>query len=169
MMAHIAASAPAATRRLAVLNKDYYGGALMLLIGAGAALKGQSYGVGTLSQMGSGFFPVTLGVLLALIGTAMLLGSRRARDTRSDNANALTPGVDWRGWLCICSGTAAFIALGRYGGLIPATFATVFLSALGDRTNTLRAAFVLSAVMVVLGIAVFWWALQLQMPLFRWG
>jgi hypothetical protein len=168
-MAQLVASAPSTKRRLAALNRDYYGGALMLLIGGGAALKGASYGIGTLSQMGSGFFPVTLGVLLALIGTVMLLGAARKDGDEGEHTNTLDGIVDVRGWLCICAGTAAFIVLGRYGGLVPATFATVFLSALGDRKNTLRAALVLSAVMVALGIAVFWWALQLQMPLFRWG
>ncbi|WP_109476000.1 tripartite tricarboxylate transporter TctB family protein [Paraburkholderia sp. C35] len=156
---------PLPAPRLVSLNKDYYGGALMLLIGVGAAYRGRSYGVGTLSHMGSGFFPVTLGVVLALIGAAMLVGASRQRTAGHASARV----ADWRGWLCICAGTVAFIVLGRYGGLVPATFATVLLSALGDRSNSLRVALLLSTAMVAIGIIVFWWALQLQMPLFRWG
>ncbi|MCJ9713295.1 tripartite tricarboxylate transporter TctB family protein, partial [Bordetella hinzii] len=51
----------------------------------------------------------------------------------------------------------------------PATFAIVFISALGDRTNTLKQALLLSVSMCVIAVVVFWWALQLQLPLFRWG
>jgi high-affinity Fe2+/Pb2+ permease len=63
----------------------------------------------------------------------------------------------------------AFIVLGEYGGLVPATFAIVFISALGDRNNSLKQAFWLSAGMVVIAVVIFWWALQMQFDLFRWG
>ena len=33
-----------------------------------------------------------------------------------------------------------FILLGKYGGLVPATFALVFISAMGDRQHTPRSA-----------------------------
>ena len=54
-------------------NRDYYAGALMALIGAGAILEGSTYGVGTLTAMGSGFFPVALGVGLVLMGALMAI------------------------------------------------------------------------------------------------
>ena len=38
-------------------RKDYYGGALMVLIGLGAIYGGSDYHIGTLSHMGPGFFP----------------------------------------------------------------------------------------------------------------
>ena len=50
-----------------------------------------------------------------------------------------------------------------------ATFAIVFISALGDRRNTVKSAFLLAAAMVVVCLIVFSWGLQLQFPLFRWG
>jgi hypothetical protein len=49
-------------------------------------------------------------------------------------------------------------------GFIPATFACVYVSALGDRTATWKSALVLAAVVTVFGVAV----LQIPMPLFRW-
>jgi hypothetical protein len=76
---------------------------------------------------------------------------------------------DLRGGICIILGIVAFIVLGNWGGLLPATFAITFISALGDRTNTVLQAFILSLAMVVVAVVVFWWALQLQLPLFRWG
>ncbi|MEJ0045599.1 MAG: hypothetical protein WDN04_05275 [Rhodospirillales bacterium] len=42
---------------------------------------------------------------------------------------------EWRGWICIVASVLAFVVLGKYGGLLPATFAIVFIAALGDRDN----------------------------------
>ena len=44
-------------RSLFSYNKDYYGGALMILIGLAAVYQGTRYQLGTLARMGPGFFP----------------------------------------------------------------------------------------------------------------
>ncbi len=151
-------------RSLRSYGRDYYGGALMILIGAGAALGGLRYRIGTPGNMGPGFFPAAVGALLALIGLAIALTA--GLGPGEEGARILP---DWRGWGCIIGGTLAFVVLGQYGGLVPATFAIVFISALGDRTNSIRQAFWLAGAMVAISIVVFWWALQLQLPLFGWG
>jgi high-affinity Fe2+/Pb2+ permease len=63
----------------------------------------------------------------------------------------------------------AFYFIGDWFGLLPATFAITFISALGDRDNTVKQSFVLSVVMMVVAAVVFYWALKLQMPLYKWG
>jgi hypothetical protein len=146
-------------------NRDYYGGTLMLVIGVAAAAQGTSYRVGSLSQMGPGFFPTALGVLLALVGAVIAATAHRGRTAAPDTPRA----PEWRGWLCITFSIVAFIVLGRYGGLIPSTFAVVFISAMGDRQNTFKKALLLALAMVAICIVVFWWALRMQFPLFRWG
>jgi hypothetical protein len=145
--------------------KDYAGGTLMLLIGIGAIVQGRTYAIGTLSRMGPGFFPVALGVILALIGLALLVSEALAKPHAT--AESLPP--EWRGWICIILGIVAFIVLGKYGGLVPATFGLVFISAMGERKNTVRGAAILALLMVVVCVTVFWWGLQLQFPLFVWG
>lgn len=146
-------------------NRDYYAGGLMILLGLGAIGEGLSYRVGTLHKMGSGFFPVALGVVLILIGAAIAIDARNA--VTAAEKEALPP--EWRGWSCIVLGIVAFIVLGKYGGLIPATFSIVFISAMGDRQNSFKNAFVLASALTVICIVVFWWALQVQFPLFCWG
>jgi hypothetical protein len=146
-------------------RRDYYGGALMLLLGLGATAKGLSYDVGTLSEMGPGFFPVALGVILTLAG----LGIAGAAASTPPETDAVRVRPEWRGWVCILGGILAFIALGQYGGLLPATFVAVFISAMGDRQNTIKSALALACAISVVSVAVFWWALQVQMPLFQWG
>ena len=151
-------------RSLFRYNKDYYGGALMILIGLAAAYVGRQYPLGTLARMGPGFFPTAVGVILAAIGLAIALSAGK-----TTGETAAHPAFDWRAWGAIIGGTLAFIVVGDYGGLVPATFAIVFISALGDKENTLKQALWLSLGMVVIAIVVFWWALQLQFNLFRWG
>ena len=51
---------------------------------------------------------------------------------------------EWRGGFCIGASIVAFVVLGKYGSLLLATFAIVFISALGDRQNTVARAAVLS-------------------------
>ncbi|MDR3536438.1 MAG: tripartite tricarboxylate transporter TctB family protein [Acetobacteraceae bacterium] len=147
-------------------NKDRYGGGLVLLLGLLIAYQGIRYHVGTLSSMGPGFFPTALGVILVVVGVLIAMVGSSATPAQHE---ALDGGFDWRGWSCILTGIVGFIVLGQYGGLVPATFAVVFISALGDRNNTLAGAFVLALAMVLICIGMFWWALQLQMPLFQWG
>jgi putative tricarboxylic transport membrane protein len=145
--------------------KDYAGGALMMLLGIGAMVQGQTYTIGTLNRMGPGFFPVALGAILALIGVALLIDARISEPKR--DAKPLPP--EWRGWICIIAGIVAFSVIGKYGGFVPASFAIVFISALGERNNTWQGAAVLALTMVVFCVVVFWWALKLQFPLFAWG
>lgn len=148
-------------------SKDYYGGALMILLGLGAVLQGMTYQVGTLQRMGPGFFPVALGALLTLTGAIIALTAKAAVVDADGDKTPLAP--EWRGWICISLSIVAFVILGKYGGLVPATFAIVFISAMGDRQNTLKSALILSLAMVAVCITVFWWALQMQFPLFQWG
>ena len=146
-------------------GRDYAAGILMIAIGLAAALQGSTYPIGALSRMGPGYFPVALGVILACVGLAIALAARFAPDAAAGEARA----PEWRGWLCITASIVAFVVLGEYGGLAPATFAIVFVSALGDRQNSVRDAALLAAGSVAIAVVVFWWALQLQLPLFRWG
>lgn len=152
-------------RLVSAANRDYYGGVLMLLVGLGAVVQGRQYPIGTLSRMGPGFFPVALGAILALVGLAIVASARFVAPT----AETAPRRPEWRGWFCIGLSIVAFVMLGKYGGLVPATFAIVFISALADRENTILAAAVLALATVAICVVVFWWALQLNFALFAWG
>jgi putative tricarboxylic transport membrane protein len=143
--------------------KELLAGALMLLLGAGAAFQSAQYEIGSLSHMGPGFFPLCLGVALAAIGATILLAALRARLLHVP----IRFSAQWRGWFCILAGLAAFAVLGETAGILPATFATVFIAALGDRDNSLRTAFLAAAAMTLIAFVVFWWLLQIQLPLIQ--
>ncbi|WP_321893645.1 tripartite tricarboxylate transporter TctB family protein [Paraburkholderia tropica] len=158
--------------RLASYKKDYYGGALMMLIGIGAVWHGATYHVGKLDRMGAGFFPVLLGAAMVLTGVA-IAGMAKRRSSlpvlQGDPVADENAGPQWRGWFCILASIGAFVLLGKWGGLLPASFAITFIAALGDRDNTWRTALGLAVTLSAVSVVVFWWALQLQFPLFTWG
>jgi hypothetical protein len=142
---------------------DYYGGALIMLIGLGAFLGASDYRIGSLRHMGPGFFPAVLGAIMVICGVLIAVHGASPREGASVRRKE-----EWRGWLCILSGLVSFIVVGHYVGLLPATFSIVFLTALGDRKNSLKAATVLSVSMCLVATIVFWWVLQLQFPLIAW-
>lgn len=157
------------------INKDHIGGVLLVVLGIAVLWAGMGYRMGTLNRMGAGFIPVVLGILMALVGAA--IGLTAATPTGGLPGVATPPtghghgasGFEWRGWLCILGGVASFVVLGTYGGLVPATFAAVFISAMGDRENTYLSSGILAAVVTVFGVIVFYYGLSMQLPLFHWG
>ena len=155
------------------LTKDHVGGALLVAAGLAVVVAGAGYGMGTLQQPGSGFFPVVLGVLLVLIGAALLASTRGVRaggpvETPAETTHLAGPVVQWRGWLCIVGGALSFAVLGEHGGLVPASFVSVFVAAMGDRRNTWRSAAALAALMTSLGVVIFHFGLHMLLPLFAW-
>jgi hypothetical protein len=154
-----------ATEYVNAKRRDYYAGMLMVLVGLGAIYNGIRYSIGSLVQMGPGFFPVSIGAALVLTGVG--IAALAAYSPQRQGEKKLAP--EFKAWCFILGSIVAFIVLGRHGGLVPATFAVVFISALGDRENTVWRALLLAAGMTVLCVIVFWWALSLQFPLFQWG
>lgn len=146
-------------------RKDILGGSLMLAIGLGVCWHATRYELGSLRQMGPGFFPMSLGAILALTGLLICLSGLRT----GPQMPAVTWQPQWRGWFCICASLVAFVIIGNFFGLLPATFATVVIAAFGDRKNSLRAALTLATCMTLVCLVVFWWLLQVQFPLFKWG
>ncbi|MEP9355760.1 tripartite tricarboxylate transporter TctB family protein [Xanthobacter sp. KR7-65] len=152
-------------------GKDFAGAGLLVATGAGAAYLGGGYHVGTLNQMGAGFMPVVLGVLLIVIGITIALTARPPAMTAPVEAvrNGIGIATELRGWACVLGGVAAFVVLGEYGGLVPASFASVFISALGDRSASIARSAALAAALTAFAVLVFHYGLGVPFPLFRWG
>ena len=147
-------------------KRDFYAGGLMVLIGLVMALKGPSYRLGTLMHMGPGFMPTALGVILVFLG--ILIAAAAIAAPGGEDERILPAHPQWWGWFCILAGPLLFIICGSYGGLIPATFACVFVSALGDRTSTWTGALALAAVVTTFGVTLFSYVLKVPMPILEW-
>ena len=151
-------------RPLRRFNKDRVSGTLLVLLGAGIVAQGLQYRMGTLTRMGAGFVPVVLGTLLALVGVAVFVTAEPG-----DFGTAEKNPTEWRGWICVLGAVVAFVVIGEYGGLVPATLATVFLAAMGDRENSVRDAALLSVGVTIAGVLIFIYGLKMIFPLFAWG
>src|SRR5690554_6586494 len=144
---------------LKINKRELMSSGLLIVLGLGVAVQGGAYHIGTMARMGPGFFPVMLGILLMFMGVLCLFAS--GLSTNEDDEDEFSGPPQWRGWFAIVAGVVTFIVLGKYGGLVPATFALVLISALGDRTHSLRSAFLLATFVTILGVAIFAWGLEL--------
>jgi len=150
--------------RALVHKRDFYAGTLLIIFGCVAIIGARQNPFGTLMHMGPGFFPTVLGVILIGIGilvAAMSFGSLHEPDS------ILPERPEWWGWTCIIAGPIAFMILGEYGGMAPATFACVFVAALGDRTATWKSSFVLALGVTFFGCLLFSYVLKIPFPIFR--
>jgi hypothetical protein len=138
----------------------------MIFFGLVMALKGPSYRLGNLMHMGPGFMPTALGVLLICLGIAIAIAGLSAED--GEDEDLLPENPEWFAWGCILASPLAFMLFGSLFGLAPATFACVFVAAMGDREMTLKKAILLSAFIMVFGVALFSYLLQIPMPILTW-
>ena len=134
-----------------------------MLLGAGVALQGSRYQLGSLTRMGPGILPNHAWHPARLRRRAHRR-HRLASPAATADATPVRP--DWRGWLCIIGGAALFIVLATYAGLAPATFACVFVAALGDRSNSWKEALALAIGIMIFGTALFSFLLHIQIPVF---
>lgn len=161
---------PAPSGILIGRRRDALAGVIIMLIGALTVLEATSYPTGTLARMGPGYFPMMMGGALIFLGLLIPLVGDPVGDVYAQAEGASVNAVDRaRGFMCIVGGLIAFLVLARYGGMVPSAFALVLVSALGDKSNSLKSAVLLALVLTGAAVAVFYWGLQLQFPPFRWG
>lgn len=152
-----------------VRQREYYAGALMMLVGGVAGYMATTYGMGDLNEIGPGFFPLVLSVLLVGLGIAIVATAGQTADEPQAHglmAHSNRVGPDWRGWTAIFLAVIAFIVLGKYAGLAPATFGSVFIAAMGDRGNTWKSSGLLALGLTAFAVVVLAWGLRVQMPVF---
>ena len=148
-------------------KKDFYAGLVMVLLGAGVTLNSSTYNLGTFMHMGPGMFPFMLGILMTFVGVLIFISGLMT--PLEEGERILPESMEWRGWACILAGPLMFILFGQFFGMVAGTFMCVFVSALGDRTATLKGSALLAACITVAGAFLFSYVLKVPFPLFRWG
>ena len=155
-------------------RRDYYAGGLIVVIGIGTVVMGSRYKIGTLTQIGPGFMPTMLGVLLAIIGAVIAVLNSRTHAHGEKTAGDEPLGIagrseipEWWGWGCIISGILLLVLLAQYAGLLPAIFFCVLVSARGDRMATWKSSLMLAAGVTAFGLFLFSWILGIQIPIVR--
>lgn len=139
--------------------KDFYTGLLFVLFGFGFAWGATRYTLGTAAKMGPGYFPLLLGGLLTLIGIVIFV-----RSFVSGAADSHVTRFFIKPGLLLFGSIAAFALLLRPAGLIISIFAIILISSFASRDLRFREALISAVVLCVASIAVFVYALNLQIP-----
>src|SRR5690625_5153587 len=151
-------------------RKEFWASFLMLFIGIATIIGSQNYQMGRLIRMGPGYFPLMLGILLTAIAVLILFSPEALTDDGdTDDGVVLTMREQVSRWALVVGSVILFIIIGKYCGLIPATFVMCSLAALGDKGNTWKTAVIIGVVMSIVSAALFVYGLQIQFPMFTWG
>lgn len=142
--------------------RDIIGGALLFALGVSCAIYAyHEYEVGTLARMGPGFFPISLGVIIAIIGVLIILPALARRGARG-------AAIEWRTGCLVIGSIGAFAFVVRSAGLIVATILCVIIGSLADRDTTWRLRMILAVAVTVFTVLIFKIGLNMSIPLW-WG
>ena len=149
-------------------SKDFFSGLMFTVVGAAFAYGATSYTIGTGARMGPGYFPLLLGIILAILGAAILFKSLVVETPDGEPVGKWA----WKPLFFIIAGNLLFgVLLGGLPsiglpamGLIAAIFGTtIVVSMAGDEFN-FKETIVLSAILSVMSYGAFIMLLKLQFP-----
>ena len=149
-------------------QKDFFSGLMFLVVGGAFAWGATSYSIGTGARMGPGYFPLLLGLLLAILGCTVMFYSLVIETPSGDKVGAFA----WRPIGFILGANLAFgILLGGLPslkippmGLILAIYALTLIASKAGSEFKLKDVFVLATVLAVGSYLAFIVLLKLQMP-----
>jgi Tripartite tricarboxylate transporter TctB family len=142
-----------------VRQKDFASGLLYIILGIAFAITSYGYRMGTASRMGPGYFPFWLGVLMAVIGALVLLGSVRPHaEPETMERWALRP------LFIVLASVVVFGLLLDTLGLVLSLIMLVVGSSLASHEFTWRATLINTVVLIAFSLVVFVYALNLQFP-----
>ena len=149
-------------------QKDFYSGLMFMLIGGAFAWGATSYSVGTGARMGPGYFPLLLGIVLAVLGAGILFYSLVEHTEDGEPVGKFA----WRPIVFVLGANIAFgillAGLPSLGvpamGLILAIYALVIIASMAGDHFVLKDVLILATILSVGSYLAFIVLLKLQMP-----
>ena len=147
---------------------DFYSGVMFTAIGAAFAVGATTYNIGDGARMGPGYFPLMLGILLALLGAAVMFQSLVVETVDGDPIGKWA----WKPLFFVIAANLTFgVLLGGLPsiglppmGLILAIYALVIISSMAGDQFKLIPSIILATILAIGSYIAFIWALKLQMP-----
>jgi hypothetical protein len=149
-------------------QKDFFSGLMFMAVGIAFAWGASTYTIGNGARMGPGYFPLMLGILLAVLGGAITFKSLVVETMDGDKIGSFA----WKPLFFIIMANLVFgAALGGLPslglpplGLIVGIFLLTFIAAnAGDEFN-FKEVTILAIILAVMSYAAFILLLKLQFP-----
>ena len=149
-------------------QKDFFAGLMFMGVGAAFAFGATTYSVGTGARMGPGYFPLMLGILLAVLGTAITFNALVVERVGGDKIGKWA----YKPLFFIIAANLLFgVCLGGLPSIgIPAMgmmfgiYVLTFVSSLAETGMKIKATFILATVLAVISYVAFVQVLKLQFP-----
>ena len=149
-------------------QKDFFAGLMFMGVGVAFAWGATTYNVGNGARMGPGYFPLLLGILLALIGAGVTFFALTVETEDGDKIGEWA----WKQIFFIIGANLLFgvllAGLPTFGvpamGLIVAIYGLTFVASLAGDQFRFKEVFVLATILAVGSYIAFVWGLKLQFP-----
>jgi len=141
-------------------QKDVWAG--ILFVGFGAFFTGMArqYELGEAANMGAGYFPTLLGILLTLLGLIVVAGGM-SPNAASDRVARFS----WRTLIFVLGPVGLFGILLNSLGLVLAIASLIIIASYASHEFRLREALTNAVVLTALSLLVFLWGLNLPFQL----
>ncbi|WP_332775237.1 tripartite tricarboxylate transporter TctB family protein [Polaromonas sp.] len=149
-------------------QKDFFAGLMFMGVGVAFAWGATTYNVGEGARMGPGYFPLMLGILLAVLGIAITFEALVVETEGGEKIGKWA----WKPLFFIIAANVIFgILLAGLPsiklpamGLIVAIYALVFIASMAEAGWKFKATFILATVLAIGSYLAFVVALKLQFP-----
>ena len=145
-------------------EQDFYAGVMFAVVGIAFAVGATNYNIGTGARMGPGYFPLGLGVILAVLGGIIMLQGALGKVGAKMGKVALRP------LFCIIGANVVFgLLLGGLPnlgipamGLIVAIYGLTLVASMADAQFKLKGVLILGTVLAIMSYGAFVKLLNLQ-------
>lgn len=133
----------------------------MIATGVFAAFYAQRYDFGTLQRMGPGYFPVMLGIILAILGVFIAVPALFRPGTKIV--------VHWKSLLWVTAGIIAFGALLNLLGLVLTSAVMIILTSMPGVDMNWKTRIILAIVVAIITYLIFSFGLGMVIPVWPWS
>ena len=141
------------------MKSTFHSGLLFVIVGLVFSTWATYYKIGSASDIGPGYFPAMLGVILVILGILNLLKSIATGETK------IPASIAWRPLILILLANILFGVLLPSMGLVVAIFALVIVSSYAMPDTQIKETILLATLLSVVGCIVFAWALSMPLPI----
>ena len=140
--------------------RDFWSGVMFAMIGIAFAVivKYYEYPMGTGARMGPGYFPFVLGIVMGILGIAIVIESFATEGPPVSK-------FAWKPLFWILGAVVLFGLIAKVAGLALSIVALVVVSAYGGDEFRIKEAIIASVILAIFSVAVFVYGLKLPFPI----